>query len=79
MSLKNQYLLDLVERVKARNAGEVEFHQTVVEVLESIEPVIEARPELIKAGVIERMVEPERIFKFRVPWVDDNGVVHVNR
>ena len=79
MSLKNQYLLDLVERVKARNAGEVEFHQTVVEVLESIEPVIEARPELVKAGVIERMVEPERIFKFRVPWVDDNGVVHVNR
>ena len=79
MSLKNQYLLDLVERVKARNAGEKEFHQTVVEVLESIEPVIEARPELIKAGVIERMVEPERIIKFRVPWVDDNGVVHVNR
>ena len=79
MSLKNQYLLDLVERVKARNAGEKEFHQTVVEVLESIEPVIEARPELIRAGVIERMVEPERIFKFRVPWVDDNGVVQVNR
>ncbi len=79
MSLKNQYLIDLVERVKARNAGEVEFHQTVVEVLESIEPVIEARPELVRAGVIERMVEPERIFKFRVPWVDDNGVVHVNR
>ncbi len=79
MSLKNQYLIDLVERVKARNAGEVEFHQTVVEVLESIEPVIEARPELIRAGVIERMVEPERIFKFRVPWVDDNGNVQVNR
>ena len=79
MSLKNQYLLDLVERVKARNAGEKEFHQTVVEVLESIEPVIEAHPEYIKAGVIERMVEPERIFKFRVPWVDDNGVVQVNR
>ena len=79
MSLKIQYLIDLVERVKARNAGEPEFHQTVVEVLESIEPVIEARPELIKAGVIERMVEPERIIKFRVPWVDDNGVVHVNR
>ena len=79
MSLKNQYLLDLVERVKARNAGEKEFHQTVVEVLESIEPVIEAHPEYIKAGVIERMVEPERIFKFRVPWVDDSGKVQVNR
>ena len=79
MSLKNQYLIDLVERVKARNAGESEFHQTVEEVLESIEPVVEARPELVRAGVIERMVEPERIIKFRVPWVDDNGTVHVNR
>ena len=79
MSLKNQYLIDLVARVEARNAGEKEFHQTVREVLESIEPVIEARPELIRAGVIERMVEPERIIKFRVPWVDDNGNVQVNR
>ncbi len=79
MSLKNEYLIDLVERVKARNAGESEFHQTVEEVLESIEPVVEARPELVRAGVIERMVEPERIIKFRVPWVDDNGTVHVNR
>ena len=79
MSLKNQYLIDLVARVEARNAGEKEFHQTVREVLESIEPVIEARPELIRAGVIERMVEPERIIKFRVPWVDDNGKVQVNR
>ncbi len=76
---KNQYLNELYERVVARNAGEPEFHQTVKEVLESIEPVIEARPEYIKAGVIERMVEPERIIKFRVPWVDDNGNVVVNR
>ena len=76
---KSEYLKDLMARVEKRNAGEPEFHQTVREVLESIEPVIEARPDLVKAGVIERMVEPERIIKFRVPWVDDNGVVQVNR
>ncbi len=79
MAIKNAYLLDLIERVEKRNAGETEFHQTVREVLESIEPVIEARPELIKSGVVERMVEPERIIKFRVPGVDDNGNVQVNR
>ena len=79
MAIKNEYLLDLIERVKARNAGETEFHQTVIEVLESIEPVIEQSPEYITSGVLERMVEPERIIKFRVPWVDDNGKVQVNR
>ena len=76
---KSAYLNDLMERVVARNAGEPEFHQTVREVLESIEPVLEQRPEYIKAGVIERLVEPERIIKFRVPWVDDKGHVQVNR
>ena len=76
---KSAYLNDLMERVVARNAGEPEFHQTVREVLESIEPVLEQRPEYIKAGVIERLVEPERIIKFRVPWVDDKGNVQVNR
>ena len=79
MSLKNAYLIDLMARVEKRNAGEPEFHQAVREVLESLEPVIEARPDYVKAGVIERMVEPERIIKFRVPWVDDNGNVQVNR
>ena len=79
MSFKNQYLNELMERVVKRNPNEPEFHQTVKEVLESIEPVIEARPDYIKAGVVERMVEPERIIKFRVPWVDDNGNVQVNR
>ena len=76
---KSDYLNDLMERVMARNPGEPEFHQTVREVLESIEPVLEARPEYVKYGVIERLVEPERIIKFRVPWVDDNGNVRVNR
>ena len=76
---KLQYLNDLMETVVRRNPGESEFHQTVKEVLESIEPVLEQSPEYIERGVIERMVEPERIIKFRVPWVDDNGKVQVNR
>ncbi len=76
---KSEYLNDLMARVEARNPNEPEFHQTVREVLASIEPVIEKRPEYIKSGVIERLVEPERIIKFRVPWIDDNGNVQVNR
>ena len=76
---RSEYLNDLMERVERRNPGEPEFHQTVREVLESIEPVLLQRPEYIKAGVIERLVEPERIIKFRVPWIDDNGNVVVNR
>ncbi len=76
---KSAYLNDLIARVEKRNAGEPEFLQTVKEVLESIEPVLEQSPEYVKSGVIERMVEPERIIKFRVPWVDDNGNVQVNR
>ena len=76
---KLQYLNDLMETVIKRNPGEKEFHQTVEEVLSSIEPVLEKSPEYIESGVIERMVEPERIIKFRVPWVDDKGRVQVNR
>ena len=79
MSIKNAYLLSVVETVKARNAGEPEFLQAVEEVLESLEPVVEQNPKLIESGVIERMVEPERLIYFRVPWVDDNGKVQVNR
>ena len=79
MSFKNQYLNELMDRVVKRNPNELEFHQTGKEVLESIEPVIEARPDYITSGVLERMVEPERIIKFRVPWVDDKGNVQVNR
>ena len=76
---KSEYLNELMETVKKRNPAEPEFHQAVEEVLLSIEPVIEKRPEYITSGVLERMVEPERIIKFRVPWVDDKGVVRVNR
>ena len=79
MSFKNQYLNELMEKVIKRNANEPEFHQTVKEVLESIEPVIEQSPQYVTSGVLERMVEPERIIKFRVPWVDDSGKVQVNR
>ena len=77
--MKNQYLLDVLEAVKKRNPGEPEFIQTVTEVFESIEPVIDCRPDLVKAGVVERMVEPDRQIIFRVPWVDDAGNVQVNR
>ncbi len=79
MIFKNPYLNELMERVIKRNAGEKEFHQAVEEVLMSIEPVLEKHPEYIKLGVIERMVEPERVIKFRVPWIDDCGKVQVNR
>ena len=79
MAIKNEYLNDLMERVVKRNAGEPEFHQAVKEVLESLEPVVEKNPEFITSGVMESIVEPERIIKFRVPWVDDNGKVQVNR
>ena len=76
---KLEYLNELYARVLARNPGEIEFHQTVSEVLTSIEPVLIKNPKYIDAGVIERLVEPERIVKFRVPWVDDEGKVQVNR
>ena len=79
MALKNQYLVDLLARVEKRNQGEPEFIQTVTEVLESLEPVVEQRPDFVEAGVLERIVEPERQITFRVPWVDDNGKVQVNR
>ncbi|MDP4133398.1 MAG: NADP-specific glutamate dehydrogenase [Bacillota bacterium] len=79
MSFKNVYFADLMEKVIKRNPAEPEFHQAVREVLESLEPVVERRPEFIEKGVIDSLVEPERIIKFRVPWVDDNGKVQVNR
>ena len=76
---KNSYLADLMEQVIHRNPGEPEFHQAVREVLESLEPVVEKYPEFIEKGVLASLVEPERIIKFRVPWVDDAGHVQINR
>ena len=75
----NAYMASVVEQVKKRNAGEPEFIQTVEEVFHSIEKVVEAHPEYEKAGLLERMVEPERAISFRVTWVDDAGKVNVNR
>ena len=77
--LKSAYLQKVYANVEARNPGEKEFLQTVQEVLESIEPVVESNPNYEKWGIIERMVEPERQIQFRVSWVDDNGQVQVNR
>ena len=79
MAIKNEYLKNLLEKVAARNANEPEFLQAVTEVFESLEPVAEKRQDLVEAGVFDRIVEPERQIIFRVPWVDDNGKVQVNR
>ena len=79
MALKNEYLKKVLAEVEKRDAGEPEFIQAVTEVLESLEPVVEARPELEKLNVVGRITEPERFIQFRVPWVDDNGNVQVNR
>ena len=73
------YVQRIIEQVKAKDADQPEFIQAVTEVLESLEPVIEAHPEYEEAGLLERIVEPERIITFRVPWVDDAGKVQVNR
>ncbi|MEN6390504.1 MAG: NADP-specific glutamate dehydrogenase [Syntrophomonas sp.] len=73
------YVSDVYAKVVERNPNEPEFLQAVKEVLESLEPVFEKHPEYQKAGILERIVEPERQIIFRVPWVDDNGKVQVNR
>ena len=77
--LKNQYLKNVLADVEKRSGGEKEFLQAVTEVFESLEPVIDADPKFEKNGVMQRIVEPERMIVFRVSWVDDNGNVQVNR
>ena len=73
------YVDSVIERVKAKNPNEPEFIQAVTEVLKSLEPVIESNPAYEKAGLLERIVEPERVVMFRVPGVADDGTVQVNR
>ena len=73
------YVQEVIEKVKKRNANEPEFLQTVEEVLPSLVPVLEKHPEYIAANLLERFCEPERQIMFRVPWVDDNGNLQVNR
>ena len=77
--MKNAYVKRVFEQVQAKNPNEPEFLQAVQEVLESLEPVVEKMPELEKNAILERIVEPERVIMFRVPWTDDAGKIHVNR
>ena len=73
------YIEDVLAQVKAKNPSEAEFHQAVQEVLESLRPVLEKHPEYRSARILERMVEPERVVIFRVPWFDDQGGVQIHR
>ena len=75
----NKYLADVLESVRTKHGNEPEFVQTVEEVLSSLEPVIEKHPEYEKVDLLGRMVEPERMFTFRVVWCDDAGQWHTNR
>ncbi len=79
MAITNSYLKSVYDGLVQRNPGEKEFLQAVEEVLESLQPVVEARPDIQANGIIERIVEPERTIIFRVSWVDDQGKVQVNR
>ena len=77
--LKSEYLQRVYTQVVTRDPDQKEFHQAVLEVLESLDLIVEQHPEYEKKGIIETFVEPERMIAFRVPWVDDQGQVHVNR
>lgn len=78
-SVLSPALTGIYERAVARSTGEPEFHQALREVFESISPVVDRHPEYLETGVVEGLVEPERQIMFRVPWIDDNGTVQVNR
>ena len=75
----SDYTQQVLAQVKAKNPAEPEFHQAVQEILESLEIVLQKHPEYRSAKILERMVEPERVIMFRVPWLDDQGEIHVNR
>lgn len=75
----SQYVKDLLAEVKAKNPAEPEFHQAVEEVAESLSLVLDKHPEYRSAKVLERIIEPERVIMFRVPWIDEQGVVHINK
>ena len=75
----SEYTQNLVARVKMQNQNEPEFHQAVEEVVESLDLVLERHPEYRSSKILERMVEPERVIIFRVPWMDDQGEIHINR
>lgn len=73
------YLKEVIAKLKEKNPAEPEFHQAAEEVMETLEPTVEKHPEFVKAAIYERIVEPDRVIMFRVPWVDDRGKVHVNK
>jgi glutamate dehydrogenase (NADP+) len=75
----SDYINDILNKVVKKNPEQQEFHQAVKEVLDSLRPVVERHPKYKKHGIIERIVEPERQIMFRVPWMDDNGKIQVNR
>src|SRR5450759_2519927 len=75
----SSFVRDLMAEVKTKNPSETEFHQAVQEVVESLDVVLQRRPEYRSAKIIERMVEPERVMMFRVPWQDDRGAYRINR
>lgn len=70
---------ELIEKTRAKNPAEPEFHQAVEEVMETLEPTVEKHPEFVKAGIYDRIIEPDRAMLFRVPWADDKGNVHVQK
>src|SRR5512145_3062506 len=72
-------ITDVLAKIKAVDPGQPEFHQAAEEVLTSLEPTVAKHPEFVKAGIYERIVEPDRALQFRVPWVDDTGNVQINR
>ena len=73
------YTSQVLEQAIRKNSHEPEFHQAMTEVVPTLQPFIDEHPEYEKTGVLERLVEPERQILFRVPWIDDNGEVQVNR
>ena len=75
----SEYIKNLIAEVKAKNPSEPEFHQAVEEVVESLDIVLQKHPEYMANKILERIIEPERVIMFRVPWMDDQGEVHVNR
>ncbi|MGQ9800038.1 MAG: NADP-specific glutamate dehydrogenase [Ignavibacterium sp.] len=77
--MASDYVMKLLADVKAKNPNEPEFHQAVEEVLESLDLVLQRHPEYRSLKIVERMVEPERVIMFRVPWMDDQGQIHINR
>ncbi|BDQ03201.1 MAG: NADP-specific glutamate dehydrogenase [Ignavibacterium sp.] len=77
--MASEYVMKILADVKAKNPNEPEFHQAVEEVLESLDLVLQRHPEYRSLKIVERMVEPERVIMFRVPWMDDQGQIHINR